>query len=138
LEQASRIDGPGIVTSRDLPSQTLIDNALKGVVQDRGTVLTLLADPAWSQRWLEGTAIEGVDLMLQGAGRWLGSVPLATHVHRWRHAFALRTHPAPCVQASHPLPMVWCGDGFGTETLPGVETAWVSGMAAARAVLERT
>lgn len=56
-------------------------------------------------------------------------------VKRWRYAGPMEPYPEPCaVVAEQPGPLVVAGDGFGSSK---VEGAFLSGLAAAEAVLSR-
>jgi renalase len=61
-------------------------------------------------------------------------LPMAgAFLHRWRHSRCAAPCPAPFLSVGGSAPLLIAGDGFGA--CPRVEGAWLSGMAAARALI---
>jgi predicted NAD/FAD-dependent oxidoreductase len=77
---------------------------------------------------------EAGEKLLQSAGTAIHPalrLPQWYQVHRWRYAFPRSELATTHWLVENPLPLVFCGDGFGMEKLP-VERAIASGRAAAR------
>jgi hypothetical protein len=55
-------------------------------------------------------------------------------VHRWRYSRPVVAHPEACLFTQEPALLAFAGDAFGT---PRVEGAFLSGRAAAQALLNR-
>jgi predicted NAD/FAD-dependent oxidoreductase len=62
------------------------------------------------------------------------SQPVWTDHQRWRYAQTERPHPQAALRLADGLFMA--GDGFGGEGSGRIESAYLSGLAAARAILE--
>lgn len=127
----TEFDGAFIVGS---PLSWVARNSSKpGRPDDESWILH--ASPEWSQRNLEIERERAAGLLLEAFSRALGGpvdAPVHLAAHRWR--FALPTEPLaqPCL-ANPELRVVACGDWCGG---PRVEGAFLSGLAAARAVTE--
>jgi renalase len=73
------------------------------------------------------------ETLLKSAGETIHPalrLPQWVQVHRWRYAFPRLALATNYWQTEKPLPLLCCGDGFGTEQVP-IERAIVSGVAAA-------
>lgn len=109
----------------------ICDNQQKGV--SRAPCATLHATRLHSRRHLE-TPETAAALLLSEARPWLGVDVIDYTTHRWRYSVAETLHPARCLVADWDAPLVFAGDGFGA---PRVEGAYLSGLAAAGALLNR-
>ena len=85
-------------------------------------------------RWGQDDDALTVDLV-RAASPWLGGAEiLDAGLQRWRYATPVEPHPEAClVRADGGL--VFAGDGYGG---PRIEGAFLSGRAAAEAVLDRS
>lgn len=102
------------------------DNRAKGV-SPAGPAWTVQFAPAFSEREWDAPAAA-----LAAAA--FAPAPHGVHLHRWRYCRPLVPYPERCAVVPH-LRLVLAGDGFGL--LGGTaETAYLSGLAAAAAVLE--
>jgi predicted NAD/FAD-dependent oxidoreductase len=120
----------------------VVDSALSWVARTgskpdrpKGESWILHASPEWSQQNLEIERERAAELLLEAFNRALGGpvdAPVHLAAHRWR--YALPTEPlAQACLADPELRVVACGDWCGG---PRVEGAFLSGLAAARAVTE--
>jgi hypothetical protein len=123
---------PGGIQLDDDPTWSWVgDNMAKGVSTVPAVTLHTRADVA-VVRWNDADASLLVDLS-RAALPWLGGAEIIdVQLHRWRYATPLEQQPEPClVQAGGRL--VFAGDAFGG---PRIEGAFLSGLAAADAVVE--
>jgi predicted NAD/FAD-dependent oxidoreductase len=100
-----------------------------------GTVLVLHATPAFTrQRFDDPPAAVVADLLraASAAVPWAGR-PAWTDHQRWRYALAEAPHPERALSVADGL--VLCGDGFGGDGGGRLESAYLSGLAAAEALL---
>lgn len=122
-----RLEGPG-------PLSFVADNHAKGIS----------AVPALTVHASDRTSLEGWDLpdaevitaLSRAARPWLGDQePAEAQLARWRYATPVALHPERCLVAvDGDRPVVFAGDAFGEAR---VEGAYLSGLAAAGAVLDR-
>ncbi|GAA2586851.1 FAD-dependent oxidoreductase [Winogradskya consettensis] len=98
---------------------------------DRAPVLVAHSTPALARRHLNDPAAAG-PILSKAVGELLGITERPEiHTHRWTYA-----QPAPGTGPYATDGRVWlAGDAFGR---PRVQTAWLSGRAVARAILEKT
>jgi len=100
-----------------------------------GTVLVLHATPAFSRRRYDDPPAEVVADLLRAATAvvpWADR-PAWTDHQRWRYAQPERPHASPALALGQGL--VLAGDGFGGEGGGRIESAYLSGLAAAGALL---
>ena len=131
LSGDSGLPDPGAVDPAEGPIDWLADNQAKGVSSVVAVTIHGTAEFTRST-WAEPDDRVATDL-LDAAG--LGPLAIATQVHRWRHARPTVLHPDRWLVAEHPdgaAPLVFAGDAFGG---PKVEGAYLSGTAAAQALL---
>ncbi len=140
LAAPSRLPAPGALqfelAAPDAPEVEralawLCDNQQKGI--SPSPAVTLHATRQHSRRHLEAPETAAA-LMLSEARPFLGVDVLDYTTHRWRYSVAETLHPARCLVADVDAPLLFAGDGFG---LPRVEGAFLSGLAAAGALLNR-
>lgn len=140
LAAPSRLPAPGALqlerAAPDAPEGEgalawICDNQQKGV--SPAPCVTLHATRRHSRLHLE-TPETAAAQMLREASAWLGADVIEFTTHRWRYSVAESLHPARCLVADRDPPLVFAGDGFGA---PRVEGAYLSGLAAAGALLNR-
>jgi len=96
-----------------------------------GTVLVLHATPGFTRRRYDDPPVAIVTDLLRAASAvapW-AEHPAWTDHQRWRYALAEAPHPARALAVADGL--VLCGDGFGGENGGRLESAYLSGLAAA-------
>jgi predicted NAD/FAD-dependent oxidoreductase len=100
-----------------------------------GTVLVLHATPAFTRRRYDDPPAAVVADLLRAASAvvpWAAR-PAWTDHQRWRYALAEAPHPERALRVADGL--VLCGDGFGGDGGGRLESAYLSGLAAAAALL---
>jgi predicted NAD/FAD-dependent oxidoreductase len=134
LEGPSGLPGPGFVRPASGPIAWAADNCVKGITEGGGA-LTIHATPSFTEAHFD-TPQEEVAAKLIGAARpWTGQAGIREwQLHRWRYSLVTRPGPEPCCCAPTPGPLVLAGDAFGG---PRVEGAFLSGYAAAQAIIEK-
>ena len=128
------IPSPGGIQLQDDPTWSWIgDNMAKGVSPVPAVTLHTSSEVA-TARW-EQDDDELITDLLSAASPWLGEARIIdARFHRWRYATPVEPHPKMClVRAQGSL--VFAGDGYGG---PRIEGAFLSGRAAAEAVLNRS
>jgi len=134
LGDSPSVPSPGGVQLQDDPTWSWIgDNMAKGVSRLPAVTLHTSSEVA-TARWEQDDDGLTVDL-LRAASPWLGRAEiLGTRLQRWRYATPVQPHPTTCVVRAKGG-LVFAGDGYGG---PRVEGAFLSGRAAAEAVLNRS
>ncbi len=132
LAGRSGVPAPGGVQVDSDPTWSWIgDNQAKGTSSSPAVTLHTRPDVALA-RWDDDRETLTSDLLM-AASPWLGPVEvLAASLHRWRYATPVDPHPDRCL-ASDDGHLVIAGDAFGG---PRVEGAFLSGLAAAEAIVE--
>jgi hypothetical protein len=136
LAGESRVPCPGALALDGQPLYWIADNRQKGVAgsSSEGTVLTLHAGPEFSTSHFDDDRDRVIRLMEHAAEPYLGAPILARHLHRWRYSRA-RTPLVERFLTLHESPLLLlAGDACGGRD---VESAALSGIAAATALLER-
>ncbi len=125
---------PGGVQLQDDPTWSWIgDNMAKGVSPVPALTLHTSSEVA-AARWEQDDDVLTTGL-LRAAAPWLGGAEiLDTSLQRWRYATPVEPHPRTCLVRAEGA-LVFAGDGYGR---PGIEGAFLSGRAAAEAVLNRS
>jgi renalase len=134
LGDSPSVPFPGGLQFQDDPTWSWIgDNMAKGVSRRPALTLHTSSEVA-TARWRHNDDKLTADL-LHAASPWLGGAEiLGARLQRWRYATPVQPHPTMCViRAKGGL--VFAGDGYGG---PRVEGAFLSGRAAAEAVLNRS
>ncbi len=131
LDRPGAVPEPGGV--QGAPGFTFIaDNQRKGV--SAVPALTLHADPAWSEAHWDSDRDETHSELRAAAAPWIGAATIVdSQVKRWRFATPRSIWPEPCWRPEDGLPAAIAGDAFAG---PRVEGAILSGMAAARSLLD--
>ena len=133
VEGGVALPAPGAVQQPEQAISWLADNQQKGISPE-AVIVTAHANPAQSKIWYEAPKGELVGLFMGGLRPYLHktSVIKAHHIHRWRYALPLVTHPQRTLLADSLPPLAFAGDAFNG---PRVEGAALSGLAAADALL---
>jgi len=134
LGDSPSVPFPGGIQLSDDPTWSWVgDNRAKGVSPVPALTLHTSSEVA-TARWEQDDDVLTTDL-LRAAAPWLGGAEiLDTSLQRWRYATPVEPHPQTClVRAEGGL--VFAGDGYGG---PRIEGAFLSGRAAAEAVLNRS
>lgn len=123
---------PGALQRPEASISFLADNQQKGISPE-ATILTAHANPMLSKIWYEAPKGELMGLFMEGLRPFLGqnSTIKGHHIHRWRYALPLVTHPQRTLLAAGLPPLAFAGDAFNG---PRVEGAALSGLAAAKAL----
>ena len=131
LDRPASIPDPGGVQLSEDPTWGWIaDNVAKGVSDLPALTFHTTAAMARA-RWDWDTEILMAEL-IAAAKPWLGGAsPVNATMHRWRYSAPLEPRPERCL-TSCAQGLVLAGDAFGE---PRVEGAFLSGLAAGRAVL---
>lgn len=132
------LDGPaalpaeGFLRPSSGPLLWIADNTQKGITTG-APALTLHASPEFTRDHYDHPPAEVAALLLAAAQPWLGAAPVREwQLHRWRFSLVTQPGPEPCFFTTQPGPLAFAGDAFGP---PRVEGAFLSGLAAARALL---
>lgn len=127
------LPAPGAVQQPEQAISWLADNQQKGISPEVA-IVTAHANPVQSKLWYEAPKGELVGLFMGGLRPYLSktSVIKGHHIHRWRYALPLVTHPERTLLADGLPPLTFAGDAFNG---PRVEGAALSGLAAADALL---
>lgn len=133
LGDAPSVPVPGGVQLQDDQTWSWIgDNMAKGISPVPALTLHTRSEVA-TARWEQdddGLTTE----LLRAASPWLGGAEiLDTSLQRWRYATPVEPHPERCVVRAEGA-LVFAGDGYGA---PRIEGAFLSGRAAAQAVINR-
>ena len=136
LDRPPAVPPPGARKPGDGPFDIVVDNVAKGASAAPALTLHLRADVS-AARFDDPDAVLLDDMLPEAAG-WLGdAVVLEAAVKRWRYATPVTTWPeAACVAAlGGGGPVLLAGDAFAG---PRIEGAWLSGVAAAEAIVGPT
>jgi predicted NAD/FAD-dependent oxidoreductase len=120
---------PGALQRPEATISFLADNQQKGISPE-ATIITAHANPMLSKIWFEAPKGELVGLFLGELRPFLSqnSTVKAHHIHRWRYALPLITHPQRTLLAEGLPPLAFAGDAFNG---PRIEGAALSGLSAA-------
>jgi len=135
LNGPSAILAPGAMRLDGGPVAWLADNYLKGVSQVTGAV-TIHATPEWSREHYNDGDEALTKQLCESVRELLGAEVVATQIRRWRYSKAVGLYPAACLLAESVPPLVFAGDAFASTGIANVESAMLSGIAAAQSVLE--
>jgi renalase len=135
IEGEVALPKPGALQRPEASISFLADNQQKGISPE-ATIITAHANPMLSKIWYEAPKGELVGLFVEGLRPFLGpnSTIKGHHIHRWRYALPLVTHPQRTLLAAGLPPLAFAGDAFNG---PRVEGAALSGLAAAAALSQR-
>ena len=131
LDGPSLVPSPGYVRPNPGPISFLADNTQKGISEGPGA-LTIHATPEFSRHWFDGDREEIAQVLLDAARPWLGAQVVSTQLHRWKFSQPVNPYPDSCFIVHAPSPLAFAGDAFSG---PRVEGAWLSGLAAAMALI---
>lgn len=132
IEGGISLPAPGAVQQPEQAISWLADNQQKGISPE-AAIVTAHANPQQSKIWYEAPKGELVGLFMGGLRPYLSTTSIIKghHIHRWRYALPLVTHPKRTLLADGLPPLAFAGDAFNG---PRVEGAALSGLAAAAAV----
>lgn len=130
LAGPSNIPDPGGLFLSEGPLSWIADNTQKHV-SPQTCAVTLHAGPEFSRNHYEEDLESVGQKLVSAAEQWLGSDVIEVQVHRWRYSLPFKTFPERCLKVENSL--VFAGDAFGG---PRIEGAVLSGLAAAKAILE--
>lgn len=133
LDRPSCIPLPGGLAPDSGPLAWLFDNQAKGI--SPVPAATLQATAGFSLEHWDRDRTESGHLLIEAASAWIGASVREFQVHGWRYSRPRILDPAPCMLTSRRPTLVLAGDAFGPG---GIEGAALSGLAAAREILERT
>lgn len=133
LHASSAIPAPGCLRLSSDVLAWAADNSQKGISPPApGAALTLHATPAFSATHWDSPQDDVASAMLAAAQPFLGSSVAAWQLHRWRFAQPNPALNSGCLRVDAPAPLVFSGDAFSA---PRIEGAYLSGLAAAHALL---
>ena len=129
VDRPDVIPAPGGLQNPDHVFSWIGDNVAKGV--SSVPAITFHANPAWSLEHWEDSRDDGLAAITTQAQRWLGDAHIvACDYKKWRFATPQKVWPDRCYGNDG---IVFAGDAFSG---PKVESAVLSGIAAARRVLD--
>ncbi len=131
LNGPPRIPPPGGLAPNSGPLAWISDNQAKGL--SPVPAATLHATAAFSLEHWDRDRTEIGRLLIEAAQEWIGPGIREFQVHGWRYSRPQVPDASACLRVSLRPPLVLAGDGFGPG---GIEGAALSGLAAARAILE--
>lgn len=131
LDRPSAIPAPGGVQGAE--GFTFIgDNYAKGI--SAVPAVTFHADPTWSEAQWDEPHEDTHRRLLEAARPWLGNAVVTdSQLKRWRFATPRAIWPERCWRPADGAPLAVAGDAFAG---PRVEGAVLSGLAAARSLLD--
>jgi predicted NAD/FAD-dependent oxidoreductase len=132
LEGASLVPAPGYIRPESGPIEWLADNAMKGISAGPAA-LTIHARGDFSRQYRDAPKDEVAAMLLAAAEPWMGSAVTASQLHRWLYSKPVAGEGSGCLFTSSPAPLAVAGDAYAGGR---VEGAFVSGLAAARALID--
>lgn len=137
IEGGTTIPAPGAVHRPAESLPWIADNRQKGVTEggpENETIVTINSNATYAQRYWDAPQVEIVETMKAVLLPYLtpGSRVVESQVKHWRYAFPRHTHSQRTLRTSGTHPLYFAGDAFHG---PLVEGAWLSGQAAAQALL---
>jgi predicted NAD/FAD-dependent oxidoreductase len=130
LDGPSLIPEPGGLWPDGDVISWMADNRCKGM--SAVPCVTIHGSPAFSRAHFDTRPGEVARLLLAAAQRWLGARVLTYQLKRWRYSIPVTVFDAPTLFTAEPGPIAFAGDAFAG---PRIEGAFLSGIAAARALL---
>lgn len=131
LREPSELPAPGAIRPAQGPIAWLADNQIKGI--SSSPALTIHTTPEFSEEYWDTADAELARIILRTLPQFTEATPAGCTWHRWRYSQPALVHPQRALRIDDPAPLVFAGDAFGG---PRVEGAALSGLAAARMVLE--
>jgi len=127
------IPAPGAVHRPANPLPWIADNQQKGVSPNE-TVITINSNGDYARRYWDAPEVEITETMKAVLLPYLvpGSQIVESQIQRWRYALPQNVHHQRTLRTSGTKPLFFAGDAFHG---PLVEGAWLSGVAAATALL---
>ena len=135
LARPSSVPEPGYLRLDHNPAGCLAvisDNTKKGISVGPAAV-TLHSTGDFARTHWESLPEAAAAAMLEAAQSYLDEPAASWQLHRWRYSQPVSTYPSACLAVQNGIaPLVLAGDAFGG---PRVEGAYLSGLAAARSIL---
>ena len=131
LEKPSHIPSPGGLSVKDDSLVWLASNYQKGI-SPHGYGVTLHSTPGFSDAFWDRSDEEISQHLFDAASEWLTSPVIKYQVHRWHYSLPKTFYPEPCLVLPE-LSLVMAGDAF---VAPKIEGALMSGLAAAKAIID--
>lgn len=138
LSGPSGLEAPGLHRPESGILKTVVDNRLKGV--SGSVTVTAQATPQFSLEWYDRDRATAASVLRAALQERVESPIVSTQIHGWKFAEAVVRHPEAFLEAAPGL--LAAGDGFmaGDPEAPAdlharIESALLSGMAAARAIV---
>jgi len=134
IDGAVHLPEPGAVQMPDSPIIWIADNRHKGISRE-AALLTVHASPKTSHQLWSLPDNEALAELRAATRPYVDARAKIreAHLKRWNYSLPHHIHPEPYLMAENLPPLVFAGDAFGG---PRVEGAALSGVAAARAILE--
>ncbi|MEZ4955893.1 MAG: FAD-dependent oxidoreductase [Saprospiraceae bacterium] len=134
LDRPSGIPAPGGLQTNGSVISWIADNFQKGI--SKTPCVTIHASPEFSTQHLDGDLQSAGELILEVAKLLVAPAHVQDwQIHRWRYSLCYQRHVEPFWRADMRAPLLFGGDGFG---MGNVEGAFVSGVAMAKEILEKT
>lgn len=133
MEGRTTIPTPGAVHRPAESLPWIADNRQKGVSENE-TIVTINSNSTYAQRYWDAPEVEIEETMKAVLLPYLPpeSRIVESQIQRWRYAFPRHTHTQRTLRPSGLPPLYFAGDAFHG---PLIEGAWLSGQAAAAALL---
>lgn len=133
IEGQVTIPAPGAVHRPANPLPWIADNQQKGVSPNE-TIITINSNGDYARRYWDAPEVEITETMKAVLAPYLApdSRIVESQIQRWRYAFPVNIHHQRTLRTSGTRPLFFAGDAFQG---PLVEGAWLSGIAAATALL---
>jgi predicted NAD/FAD-dependent oxidoreductase len=134
LDRPSGIPAPGGMLANGSVISWIADNFQKGI--SKTPCVTIHASPEFSTQHLDGDLPSAGQLIIDVAKDLIAPAKVQDwQIHRWRYSLCYQRHAEPFWQVDTKAPLIFGGDGFG---MGNVEGAFVSGIAMAKEILEKT
>ena len=125
---------PGAMQNFEMVVYWMADNQRKGITGNR--IITVHTGAEYSREYYDDPAEKNLAFLRDALGFYLApdSKIVEEQLKKWRYSIPLVMHPEDCLSATG-FPLVFAGDAFGGRGR--VEGAFLSGLAAAKAILSK-
>lgn len=134
LDEPPGISEPGFIRNETGTIRLIVDNVVKQI--SRIPSYTVHASPEFSLENWDRSDAEILSDLLDAEPSLRPSSVIDFQIHRWRYARPVRTIQARTIVSEKPARIAFAGDAFGTGN-SNIETAALSGLAAAEALLKK-